>query len=252
MALVSGGGTNFQALLEAEKTGKLGRGRLAVALSDRPGAYALERAKLWGIPVHVEEPDMRLPVEKRRKDLSDRIFRIARDYNIGLIVLAGFLSILQGKIIRHYAGRIINLHPSLLPKYGGPGMYGNRVHRAVLDAGEKESGCTIHFVDSGIDTGSIILQRKVPVLNGDTPDALAERIHDEEHIAIVEATALVAGHLYNQMVERHRAKAEAEQSAGVEQFTEAAPAFGLEYSAGEMAPVKNQQPRRKQRGMLFR
>jgi phosphoribosylglycinamide formyltransferase-1 len=199
MALVSGGGTNFQALLEAEKTGRLGPGRLAAAVSDRPGAYALERAELWGIPVHVEEPDMRFSMEKRRKELSDRIFRIARDYNIGLIVLVGFLSILQGKIIKHYAGRIINLHPSLLPKYGGPGMYGNHVHRAVLDAGEKESGCTIHFVDAGIDTGSVILQRRVPVLNGDTPDALAERIHDEEHIAIVEATALIAEHLYKKV-----------------------------------------------------
>ncbi|MDR2134832.1 MAG: phosphoribosylglycinamide formyltransferase [Treponema sp.] len=209
MTLVSGGGTNFQALLEAEKTGRLGPGRLAVAVSDRPGAYALKRAELWGIPVYVEEPDTRLPVEERRKELSDRIFRIARDYNIGLVVLAGFLSILRGKIIRHYAGRIINLHPSLLPKYGGPGMCGNRVHRAVLDAGEKESGCTIHFVDSGIDTGSIILQRRVPVLKGDTPDSLAERIHDEEHIAIVEATALVAERLY-----KKARTAEPEHSAG--------------------------------------
>jgi phosphoribosylglycinamide formyltransferase-1 len=253
MALVSGGGTNFQALLEAEKTGRLGPGRLAVAVSDRPGAYALERARLWGIPVHVEEPDPRLSVEKRRPELSDRIFRIARDYNIGLIVLAGFLSILQGRIIRHYAGRIINLHPSLLPKYGGPGMYGNHVHRAVLNAGEKESGCTIHFVDSGIDTGSIILQRKVPVLNGDTPDALAERIHDEEHIAIVEAAALVAGHLHNRMMELRRAKAEEEkfrpagewtepaeeQSAGAERFMEAAREIEPEHSAGIMAAEKN-------------
>jgi phosphoribosylglycinamide formyltransferase-1 len=198
MTLVSGGGTNFQALLEAEKTGKLGPGKLAVAVSDRPGTRALERAELWGIPVYVEEPDPRLAGNEMRREFSDRIFRVARDHNIGLIVLAGFLSILQGKILKHFAGRIINLHPSLLPKYGGMGMYGNRVHRAVLDAGEKESGCTVHFADSGIDTGPVILQRRVPVLKGDTPDALAERIHDEEHIAIVEAAALVAGRLYSE------------------------------------------------------
>ncbi|GHV95026.1 hypothetical protein AGMMS50293_13460 [Spirochaetia bacterium] len=200
MVLVSGGGTNFQALLDAEKTGGLGPGRLAVAVSDRPGTYALERAKRWGIPVYVEEPDRRLPKDERRQELSDRIFRIARDHNIKLIVLAGFLSILSGRIIRFYSGRIINLHPSLLPKYGGEGMYGERVHRAVLDAGEKESGCTIHLVDAGTDTGPILLQRKVPVLRGDTPDALADRIHEQEHIAIVEAAALMAERLQRQFV----------------------------------------------------
>ncbi|MDR0877069.1 MAG: phosphoribosylglycinamide formyltransferase [Treponema sp.] len=198
LVLVSGGGTNFQALLDAEKTGGLGPGKLAVAVSDRPEAYALERAKLWGIPVYVEEPDKKLPKEDRRRELSDRIFRIARDHRIGLIVLAGFLSILEGKIIQYYSGRIINLHPSLLPKFGGMGMYGNHVHKAVLDAGEKESGCTVHLVDAGTDTGPIILQRKVPVMTGDTPDALADRIHDEEHIAITEAAALMAERILKQ------------------------------------------------------
>jgi phosphoribosylglycinamide formyltransferase-1 len=191
---VSGGGTNFQALLEAEKTGCLGPGKLAAVISDRPESYALERARNWGIPVYVEEPNARLPKDERRTELSDRIFRRAREDRIGLIVLAGYLSILRGRILKYYEGRIINLHPSLLPKYGGMGMYGNRVHRAVLNAGEKESGCTIHFVDAGTDTGPILLQRRVPVLAGDTPDALADRIHEQEHIAIVEATALLAKH----------------------------------------------------------
>jgi phosphoribosylglycinamide formyltransferase-1 len=192
LVLVSGGGTNFQALLDAEKTGGLGPGKLSVVISDRPEAYALKRARMWGIPVYIEEPDTGLPKDERRRDLSDRIFRIAREYHIGLIVLAGYLSILEGKILHYYEGRIINLHPSLLPKFGGMGMYGNRVHKAVLDAGEKESGCTIHFVDAGTDTGPILLQRRVPVLRGDTPDALADRIHEEEHIAIVKATVLLA------------------------------------------------------------
>jgi len=202
MALVSGGGTNFQALLDAEKAGKLGPGSLAVAVSDRREAYALERAKQWGIPVYVQEPDKSLPIDKRRIELSDRICTIARENNISLIVLAGYLSILAGKILKYYAGRIINLHPSLLPKYGGMGMYGERVHRAVLDAGEKESGCTVHLVDAGTDTGAILLQRKVPVLTGDTPDALADRIHEQEHIAIVEATALMAERIQREMAKQ--------------------------------------------------
>jgi phosphoribosylglycinamide formyltransferase-1 len=202
MVLVSGGGSNFQALYDAEIAGKLRPGRLALAVSDRPGAYALERAKRWGIPVYVQEPDKRLPKGERREELSDWILRIARDNGIGLIVMAGFLSILTGKIIRCYAGRIINLHPSLLPKYGGNGMYGERVHRAVLDAGETESGCTVHLVNAGTDTGSILLQRRVPVLKWDTPGILAERIHGEERIAIVEATAMMAGRLQKRLLDQ--------------------------------------------------
>jgi phosphoribosylglycinamide formyltransferase-1 len=128
-----------------------------------------------------------LPREERRRDLSDRILALARGYDAGLIVLAGFLSILEGDLLREYKGKIINIHPSLLPKYGGDGMYGERVHRAVLAAGERESGCTVHMVDGGTDTGPALLRRKVPVLPGDTPETLAERIHREEHIALVEA-----------------------------------------------------------------
>jgi phosphoribosylglycinamide formyltransferase-1 len=204
MALVSGGGTNLQALLDAEKTGGLGPGRLALVVSDRPGAYAVERAKLWVVPVHVEEPDKLLPKNERRQELSDRILRLAIDYNIGIIVLAGFLSILSGKIIQHYSGRIINIHPSLLPKFGGEGMYGEKIHRAVLDAGEKESGCTVHFVDAGTDTGPILLQRRIPVLAGDTPDSLADRIHEEEHAAIVEAAKMMAERLYDRLTEQEK------------------------------------------------
>ena len=205
MALVSGGGTNLQALLDAEKTGALDPGRLALVVSDRPGALALERAKRWAVPVHVEEPDRRLPKDERRQELSDRILRLAIDYNIGIIVLAGFLSILAGKIIQHYSGRIINVHPSLLPKFGGEGMYGEKIHRAILDAGEKESGCTVHLVDAGIDTGPILLRRRIPVLTGDTPDSLADRIHEEEHIAIVEAAKMTAERLYERLTEKEEA-----------------------------------------------
>ncbi|MDR1306783.1 MAG: phosphoribosylglycinamide formyltransferase [Treponema sp.] len=196
LVLVSGSGTNLQALIDAEKKGRFApaggsgpAGRIDAVISSRAGVYALERARAAGIPALTEEPDQGLPKKERRRELSDRILRIARERNAGLLVLAGFLSILEGDIITGYAGRIINLHPSLLPKYGGEGMYGGRVHRAVLAAGEKESGCTVHMVDAGADTGPVLLRRKVPVLEGDTPESLAERIHAEEHIAIVDAVA---------------------------------------------------------------
>jgi phosphoribosylglycinamide formyltransferase-1 len=187
LVLVSGNGTNLQALIDAEKAGRLGPGRIAAVVSDRAGAYALERARLAGIPALTELPDKTLPKPERRRDLSDRILRAARAHGIGLIVHAGFLSILSGEILTSYANRMINIHPSLLPKFGGQGMYGERVHQAVLASGVTESGCTVHIVTSGIDSGPILLQRRVPVLPGDTPDTLAERIHREEHIAIVEA-----------------------------------------------------------------
>jgi phosphoribosylglycinamide formyltransferase-1 len=175
----------------------LGPGIIAAVVSDRPDVYALERARLAGIPAITELPDTGIPKTERRRELSDRILRICRERDIGLIVYAGFLSILAGDLIDAYAGRMINLHPALLPKFGGAGMYGDRVHRAVLDAGETESGCTVHFVDGGTDTGPILLQRRVPVLPGDTPDSLAKRIHQEEHIGIVEAAAMIINRLHS-------------------------------------------------------
>jgi len=192
MTLVSGGGTNLQALLDAEKTGGLGSGKIVLVVSDNPKAYALERAKAAGVPAVIVEPDKSKTREERRQFISDHILQLAESHHIDLIVYAGFLWILKGKIIEAYSGRMINLHPALLPKFGGKGMYGEHVHRAVLDAGEKESGCTVHLVDAGTDTGPILLQRRVPVLLGDTPDSLAERIHIEEHIAIVEAVKMMA------------------------------------------------------------
>jgi len=200
LVLVSGGGTNLQALIDAQAGGafdnkkaggKISGGRISVVLSDRSGVFALERAKAAGIPAFVEKPNPALAKAERRRELSDRILRLCRERQIGLVVYAGFLSILAGDIIKEYSGRMINLHPALLPKFGGEGMYGEYVHRAVLAAGETESGCTIHLVDAGTDTGPILLQRKVPVLPNDTPESLAERIHIEEHIAIVEAVKMM-------------------------------------------------------------
>jgi phosphoribosylglycinamide formyltransferase-1 len=193
MVLVSGGGTNLQALLDAEKKGAFGK--IVLVVSDRPEAYALERAKIAGVPTVIAALDKNIPREERRQALSDQILRLAETHRIDLIVYAGFLWILKGKIIEAYAGKMINLHPALLPKFGGKGMYGEKVHRAVLDSGETESGCTVHLVDAGTDTGPILLQRKVPVLPNDTPDSLAERIHQEEHIAIVEAVVMMVKRL---------------------------------------------------------
>ncbi|MDR2767361.1 MAG: phosphoribosylglycinamide formyltransferase [Treponema sp.] len=197
LALVSGGGGNLQALIDAERAGRFAPpgvpayGRIAAVISDRAAVFALQRARAAGIPALVEAPDKKLPLPARRRELSDRILGIARNYGAGLIVLAGFLSILAGAILAEYEGRIINLHPALLPRYGGAGMYGDKVHAAVLAAGESESGCTVHLVDAGTDTGPVLLQRRVGVQAGDTVETLAERIHHEEHIAIVEAAALM-------------------------------------------------------------
>jgi phosphoribosylglycinamide formyltransferase-1 len=198
LVLVSGNGTNLQALIDAEKAGRFrtgtGTGTLSLVISDRPGVYALERARAAGIPALVEAgcaSSASMPKAERRRELSERLLRTARERGAGLIILAGFLSILEGNIVEEYAGRIINLHPALLPEYGGAGMYGERVHRAVLAAGETESGCTVHLVDAGTDTGPILLQRRVPVLAGDTEETLARRIHAEEHAAIVEAAVLM-------------------------------------------------------------
>jgi phosphoribosylglycinamide formyltransferase 1 len=192
LVLVSGGGTNLQALLDAERAGQLSDASIVGVISDRPGVKALERAQAAGVGALTEAPDKSLPRQERREELSARILLRARSLKADLIVLAGYLSILQGPILDEYRQRIINLHPALLPKYGGEGMYGNHVHHAVLAAGETESGCTVHYVDSGTDTGAIILQKRVPVLEDDTADSLATRIHTQEHLAMVEAIAKLA------------------------------------------------------------
>ena len=191
LVLVSGGGTNLQALIDAQASGALLGGKIAAVLSDKKDVYALTRARAAGIPAFVEEPDRGLPKQEQRRELSDRVLKSCLEKEIGLIVYAGFLSILTGDIIEKYSGRMINIHPALLPKFGGQGMYGERVHRAVLSAGETESGCTVHIVDEGTDSGPVLLQRKVPVLPGDTPESLAKRVLIEEHIAIVEGVRIM-------------------------------------------------------------
>jgi phosphoribosylglycinamide formyltransferase-1 len=201
--LVSGGGTNLQALIDYEEERLDCPYHIVVVMSDRKDAYAVERAKHAGIPVEIVSASAVLGREcaesadrdKKRLAVSDRVLTECRKYAVDAVVLAGWLTVLSGGIISAYSNRIVNLHPALLPKFGGVGMWGHHVHEAVLAAHEKESGCTVHLVDAGCDTGKILVQKKVPVLDGDTPDTLYARIAPFEHDALVEGVCMLAGML---------------------------------------------------------
>lgn len=189
--LVSGNGTNLQALIDNQQKNSGCPYKINVVISDNPGAFALTRAEKAGIKTYVLEKG-NLKGQSLRDYRTRQILEILRKEKTDIVVLAGFLTILSESLINEFPERIINIHPALLPDFGGPGMYGHHVHEAVLASGKKESGCTVHIVDKGCDTGRVILQRKVPVMAGDTPDSLADRIHKEEYIAIVQGTELLA------------------------------------------------------------
>lgn len=201
--LVSGGGTNLQALIDYEKSNPDCPYHIQIVIADTKKAYALERAAKSGIKTVVVSPFAVLgekkakesSKEEKRLAVSNAALKASLDEGCDAIVLAGWLTVLSGDIIEKYSGRIVNLHPALLPKFGGVGMWGHNVHQAVIDAGEKESGCTVHLVDFGCDTGKILVQKKVPVLPSDTPDSLYERIAPTEHEAIVEGVCLLAKNL---------------------------------------------------------
>lgn len=203
--LVSGGGTNLQALIDYEKQTPCCPYHIAVVMSDRKDAFAVQRARNADIPVELVGPYAVLGAEKaknasrdeKRFAVSGRVLENCRTYHIDAVVLAGWLTVLGGNIITEYSNRIVNLHPALLPKFGGEGMWGHYVHEAVLAAHEKESGCTVHLVDAGCDTGKILVQKRVPVMADDTPDTLYARIAPEEHKAIVEGVCMLAGILKN-------------------------------------------------------
>jgi len=166
---VSGGGSNLQALLDRLQGEE--PARVVLVLSNRADAGGLERARQAGIPAEVlADP----------ADASEWITRLGRR-DVDLVVLAGYLKLVPPGVVQKYAGRIINVHPALLPAFGGPGMYGQRVHEAVIASGAAESGPTVHLVDEVYDRGAILAQRRVPVLPGDTPTALAARVLAEEH-----------------------------------------------------------------------
>lgn len=182
--LASGGGTNLQALIDAAGDNPT-QLRVAAVITDRFGTGAAGRARMAGIPL------VELDRTVVGRELSGVILA-SLPAGVDAIVLAGFLSIVGEPLLSRFEGAMINLHPSLLPRHGGPGMYGLRVHESVLACGDDESGCTVHFVDAGTDTGPILLQRRVPVLPGDTAEQLAARIAPVEHRAIVEAVQLIS------------------------------------------------------------
>lgn len=190
--LVSGGGTNLQALIDAQKNGVLSSGEIVLVVSGVEGAYALTRAENAGIPT---------AVCSRKNSASQREFEEAICRHIDaagaqLIVLAGFLSILSEDFTKKYANRIINIHPSLIPSFCGKGFYGLRVHRAALDYGVKVTGATAHFVNEITDGGRIILQKAVDVLPEDTPETLQRRVMEQaEWIILPQATELVSARI---------------------------------------------------------
>lgn len=201
--LVSGGGTNLQAIIDSERAREQSPFRVSLVISSTKDAYALERARRFAIQSEITSPVSVLGSEKaktatmeeKRLALSNAVFELCKKNDIDLIVLAGFLTVLTGPIIKAYENRIINMHPALLPKFGGLGMWGNHVHEAVLASGEMESGCTVHLVDSGCDTGEILVQKKVPVLQDDTAETLYKRIAPFEHEAMIEALEMLSTRL---------------------------------------------------------
>lgn len=171
--LASGGGTNLQALIDAQKAGFF-QSKIGAVISDKEDAYALIRAKENNIPAYVIRSD-------------EDIVKILDENHIDLVVLAGYLKILGKKLLNKYEGRIINIHPSLLPKYGGRGMYGLNVHRAVFEAGEEVSGATVHYVNEVIDGGGILLQEKVDIRGLTTPAEIQKKVLEAEHRILKQA-----------------------------------------------------------------
>ena len=181
--LVSGGGTNLQALIDTAARGEMPSVELALVVSNSAGAFALERAKRAGIRAEYLE----------KAGFEERLEALLREEGIGLIVLAGFLRILSEDFTRRWAGRIINIHPSLIPSFCGAGFYGLRVHEAALERGVKLTGATVHFVNEIPDGGEIIAQRAVEVLPGDTPETLQRRVMEQaEWIILPQAAEKVA------------------------------------------------------------
>jgi len=184
--LASGGGTNLQAIIDSCDRGEID-GDVVVVVSNVPGAYALERARKHGIDAFAFDHGDQTR-EQHEKDIIDCL----EGHQVDLVALAGYLRMLTPVFIEKYAGRLMNTHPALLPSFGGKGMHGLNVHKAVLDYGCKVSGCTIHFVTADVDGGPIILQKAVPVLEDDTPETLQARVLKEEHKLYSRAIQLFA------------------------------------------------------------
>jgi len=183
VVLVSGSGTNLQAVIDAIKTNVIKNTEISLVISNKENAFALQRAEREGIQTCFINP----------KEFSDNIYydkkliEIISKYNPDLIILAGYTKILTSQFINSFKNKIINIHPSLLPAFGGKGMYGQKVHEAVLKSKIKESGCTVHIVTENVDAGPIIGQTKVPIMTEDTVKTLSERILKEEHKLLIDS-----------------------------------------------------------------
>ena len=173
--LVSGGGTNLQAIIDAVKSGDITNASIEVVISNKKDAYALTRAKESGIAAE----SVSIKDFESREKFNDALIEKIDSYNLDLIVLAGFLVVLPPELIAKYRNRIINIHPSLIPSFCGNGFYGLHVHEKALERGVKVTGATVHFVDEGTDTGPIIYQKAVEVLPGDTPEILQKRVMEQ-------------------------------------------------------------------------
>lgn len=173
--LVSGGGTNLQAIMDSLKAGTITNTSLELVVSNKPGAYALERAAKNGIHSECVAPkDF-----STREEYGEAMIALLEKYEIELVVLAGFLVILPENLVAHFAGRMINIHPSLIPAHCGPGYYGLKVHESVLSRGNKVTGATVHFVNEIADGGPIIIQKAVEVKEDDTPEVLQKRVMEQ-------------------------------------------------------------------------
>lgn len=181
--LVSGGGSNLQSIIDQTKNGILKDiAEVVIVISNNPSAYGLERAKKENIKaVALDYKNM------DKKNYDEQLYKLIKESGADLICLAGYLKKVPDIIVKEYKSRILNIHPALLPKFGGKGMYGHFVHEAVVKAKEKKSGPTVHYVDENYDTGSIILQKEVPVYETDTPEDVAKRVLVQEHIIFPQA-----------------------------------------------------------------
>ena len=187
--LVSGGGTNLQAIIDAISAGKITNACISVVISNNANAYALERARAHGIDALCISPKDFESREAFNQAFLDKL----NSYNVDLVVLAGFLVVLPEMMIKEYTNRIVNIHPSLIPSFCGKGFYGLKVHEGVLARGVKVTGATVHFVDEGTDTGPIILQKAVEVEQGDTPEVLQRRVMEQaEWVILPKAIDLIA------------------------------------------------------------
>jgi len=195
--LVSGGGTNLQALIDAQACGRIRSGELAVVIASKPGAYALERAEAAQIATEMVER----AAFSTQEAYEESLLRVLAAYSIDLIVLAGFMHILSASFVSRYPEKIVNVHPSLIPAYSGKGYYGIKVHEAVLAAGETETGATVHMVNEVPDGGRILMQQRVPVFHSDTPKTLQHRVMEQaEWILLPRAVEQICASLISQQI----------------------------------------------------